>query len=102
MNREEILQKSSHMLSSRCTPENITSLGSNEVFVFGSKPNGHHKSGAAKVALEKYGAIEGKATGLSGQSYAIPVHKEKTSKMDKAILTYHLRLYGPYFDEFDY
>ena len=75
----------SDMLSNRCTPENITSLDSNEVFVFGSKPNGHHKSGAAKIALEKFGAEEGKGNGFSGQSYAIPVHKEKTSKMDKAV-----------------
>lgn len=85
MNREEILQKLSDMLSNRCTPENITSLAPNEVFVFGSKPNGHHKSGAAKTAIEKYGAIEGKHKDFSGQSYAIPVHKEKTSKMDKAV-----------------
>lgn len=85
MNREEILQKLSDMLSNRCTPENITSLAPNEVFVFGSKPNGHHKSGAAKAAIEKFGAIEGKSNGFSGQSYAIPVHIEKTSKMDKAV-----------------
>lgn len=85
MNREDILNKLSDMLVNRCTPDNITSLKPNEVFVFGSKPNGHHKSGAAKTALEKYGAVEGKGDGFSGQSYAIPVHKEKTSKMDKAV-----------------
>lgn len=73
------------MLSNRCTPEVINELKEDEVFVFGSKPNGHHKSGAAKTALEKYGAIEGKENGFSGQSYAIPVHKEKTGKMDKAV-----------------
>ena len=85
MNKEKSIRILSDMLSSRCTPEDIVSLDSNEVFVFGSKPNGHHKSGAAKTAIERFGAIEGKSNGFSGQSYAIPVHKEKTSKMDKAI-----------------
>lgn len=53
MNREEIIRVLSEMYVTRCTPENITSLQPNEVFVFGSKPNGHHKSGAAMIALEK-------------------------------------------------
>lgn len=34
------------MLSNRCTPEVINELKEDEVFVFGSKPIGHHKSGA--------------------------------------------------------
>ena len=85
MNREEIIRVLSEMCVTRCTPENITSLQPNEVFVFGSKPNGHHKSGAAMIALEKYGAEEGKNNGFSRQSYAIPVHKEKIGKMDKAV-----------------
>lgn len=73
------------MLSDRCTPENLTTLQPNEVFVFGSKPNGEHKSGAAKTAVEKFGTVEGKAEGFSGQSYAIPVHTKKTSKMDETV-----------------
>lgn len=73
------------MLSDRCTPENITSLQPNEVFVFGSKPNGEHKSGAAKTAVEKFGAVEGKAEGMSGQSYAIPVHRHRIEEMSKAV-----------------
>ena len=74
--------------SNRCTPENITSLGPNEVFVFGSKPNGHHKGGTAKIAKEKFGAIEGVGEGLRGQSYAIPVHKHHTELMESAILRF--------------
>ena len=59
---------------SRClyTPENISSLASNEVFVFGSNLDGHHISGAAKTALDKFGAVNGQGVGLQGQSYAIP------------------------------
>jgi hypothetical protein len=54
------------------TPENIDSLQPNEVFVFGSNLGGHHGGGAARVALNKFGAIYGQGVGLQGQSYAIP------------------------------
>ena len=54
------------------TPENITSLASNEVFVFGSDLAGYHVGGAARVALDKFGAVWGQGVGLQGQSYAIP------------------------------
>ena len=54
------------------TPENINSLLPNEVFVFGSNLYGHHGGGAARVALNKFGAIWGQGVGLQGQSYAIP------------------------------
>lgn len=58
--------------STRYTPNNITELEPNELFVFGSNLEGHHDGGAARVALEKFGAIYGKGVGLQGQSYAIP------------------------------
>jgi hypothetical protein len=54
------------------TPNRIESLSFNEVFVFGSNLEGHHNSGAAKLALDKFGAIYGKGVGLQGQTYAIP------------------------------
>lgn len=54
------------------TPENITDLRPNEIFVFGSNLQGAHCGGAAKVAVKKFGAIMGVGTGLQGQSYAIP------------------------------
>jgi hypothetical protein len=54
------------------TPEHITSLLSDEVFVFGSNMGGYHGGGAARVALDKFGAIWGQGVGLQGQSYAIP------------------------------
>lgn len=56
----------------RRTPENITKLEYNEIMVFGSNLEGHHDGGAAKIALEKFGAIYGKGVGRQGQSYAIP------------------------------
>ena len=54
------------------TPDYITSLGPNEVFVFGSNIRGQHLGGAARVAFDKFGAVWGQGTGLQGQSYAIP------------------------------
>ena len=54
------------------TPENITSLGPDDIFVFGSNLAGHHAGGAARVARQRFGAIPGQGVGLQGQSYAIP------------------------------
>lgn len=54
------------------TPERITSLLPDEVFVFGSNLEGMHGGGAARVALNRFGAIIGQGIGLQGQSYAIP------------------------------
>lgn len=53
------------------TPENIESLNSNEIFVFGSNTEGRHGAGAAKTASSKFGAKYGQNEGLQGQSYAI-------------------------------
>lgn len=50
---------------------NISSLADNEVFVFGSNTEGRHGAGAAKTALNKFGAKWGSSSGLQGQSYAL-------------------------------
>lgn len=88
MTTAERIAKLGQMLLDRCTPEIITELKENDVFVFGSKPNGNHKSGAAKIAFEKFGAQQGLGEGFCGQSYAIPVHKCHTHKMDKAVKSF--------------
>ena len=54
------------------TPERITSLRADEVFVFGSNLAGMHGGGAARLAYERFGAVWGCGVGLQGQSYAIP------------------------------
>ena len=56
----------------RTTPELITELQPNEIFVFGSNLKGVHGGGAAYIAYRKFGAIMGQGVGLQGQSYAIP------------------------------
>ena len=54
------------------TPEYITELKPDEIFVFGSNLAGMHGGGAAYVALRKFGAVMGQGVGIQGQSYAIP------------------------------
>ena len=60
------------MAQKRTTPERITSLEPNEIFVFGSNLQGMHGGGAAYTAYRKFGAIMGQGVGLQGQSYGIP------------------------------
>ena len=60
------------MEKKRTTPEYITELQPNEIFVFGSNLRGMHGGGAAYIAYRKFGAVMGQGVGLQGQSYAIP------------------------------
>ena len=64
--------KRDSMEKKRTTPNLITSLQPNEIFVFGSNLRGMHAGGAAYIAYRKFGAIMGQGVGLQGQSYAIP------------------------------
>ena len=59
-------------MNARITPDYISDLEENEIFVFGSNLEGSHGGGAAKTAHEKFGALWGKGAGLQGQSYGIP------------------------------
>lgn len=54
------------------TPDYITKLKADEVFVFGSNLAGMHGGGAAYIAFRQFGAMMGCGAGLRGQSYAIP------------------------------
>lgn len=60
------------MYNREYTPERITELKPNEIFVFGSNLAGSHGGGAARLAYNRFGAIWGQGVGLQGQSYAIP------------------------------
>ncbi|MBR1949716.1 MAG: hypothetical protein IKA14_02525 [Bacteroidales bacterium] len=75
-------------MTTKYTPEMITQLGLNEIFVFGSNLAGAHGGGAARIAYNKFGAIWGQGTGLQGQSYAIPTMHGGPDKIK------------PYVDEF--
>ena len=78
------------------TPENISKLKQNEVFVFGSNKAGNHVGGAARVAVEKFGAIMGHGEGLQGQSYAIPTLDEQMDKVSTEELTRSVRRFADY------
>ena len=60
------------MYNREYTPERITELKPNDIFVFGSNLAGAHGGGAARLAYNRFGAVWGQGVGLQGQSYAIP------------------------------
>jgi hypothetical protein len=65
------------------TPNNITNLKENEIFVFGSNLNGNHAGGAAKLAQESFGVENGVGEGLTGQCYAFPTLDKEMQKVSK-------------------
>ncbi len=77
----------------KITPEKITQLADNQVFVFGSNFRGAHGKGAALTAVRKFGAKYGQGTGLMGQSYGI-------ATKDRNIQTLSLREIGIQVDKF--
>jgi len=58
------------------TPEKITSLKPQEIFVFGSNLAGRHGAGAALLAAQRFGAKRGVGEGPTGYCYAIPTKDE--------------------------
>lgn len=60
------------MYNREYTPDRITELKLNEIFVFGSNLAGAHGGGAARLAYERFGAVWGQGVGLQGRCYAIP------------------------------
>lgn len=77
----------------RYTPENITGLALNEIFVFGSNLAGIHGAGAARLAFDRFGAIWGIGIGHQGKTYALPTK-------DKDIDTLPLTEIKKYVDQF--
>lgn len=70
--------------SERITPSLVSALEPGEVFVFGSNIHGMHMGGAARVAIERFGAVWGVGEGLQGQSYALPT-MEGIESLEKAV-----------------
>lgn len=60
------------MYNRKFTPDWITHLADNEIFVFGSNLSGSHGGGAALLAFRQFGAVWGQGVGLQGKSYGIP------------------------------
>ena len=63
------------------TPDRIMDLKYGQIFVFGSNIAGRHAGGAARTALEKFGAVWGKGVGLQGRCYAIPTMDGSVEKI---------------------
>lgn len=76
------------MYNREYTSERIIRLEPNEIFVFGSNLAGAHGGGAARIALDFFGAVWGQGVGLQGQSYAIPTMQSGVETIE------------PYVDEF--
>ena len=76
---------SKEMMKDRVTPEMVTDLNPNEVFVFGCNIDGSHAGGAAAYAVQHFGAVVGQAEGLQGSSYAIPTVDVSRLEMFMAI-----------------
>lgn len=68
------------------TPNNITKLKENQIFVFGSNLNGNHAGGAARLAKDSFGAQDGVGEGMTGQSYAFPTLDTNMKKVSKKAL----------------
>lgn len=75
-------QKNLRMVLERITPEEITRLDKNQVFVFGSNMSGHHGLGVALTAKKKFGATQGRCHGLDNNSYGIPTKGFRTNAGD--------------------
>ncbi len=70
--QEDVLREQKALKQERITPERITALEKNEVFVFGTDSEGTHCMRASRFAVDNFGAIRGRAEGMQGHSYAIP------------------------------
>jgi hypothetical protein len=77
----------------RTTPENVTTLTKNQIFVFGSNLGGLHFGGAARTAT-MWGAKMGQAEGMQGWTYSIPTMNED------ALLKLPVGEIKPYVDRF--
>lgn len=73
----------------RITPEKITELVKNQVFVFGSNESGIHGAGAAKLARE-FGAKIGFGFGFCGQSFAIPTKDWDMKVLDLNVINFYV------------
>ena len=77
------------------TPENITKLEANEVFVFGDNEAFRHGAGAALHAVKNFGAKNGKG-GLVGQSYGIPTKDANIRVLSLDRIKEHIATYNAF------
>jgi hypothetical protein len=76
----------------RTTPDVITHLEPNEIFVFGSNLAGRRGRGAAKDAL-KFGAKHGHGIGMTGNTYAIPTKDKYLRVLGRMEIEYEVIIF---------
>jgi|DewCreStandDraft_4_1066084.scaffolds.fasta_scaffold17361_2 hypothetical protein len=64
-----------------------------DVFVFGSDLAGRHAEGDALIALRDHGAVYGRAVGLQGRSYAIPVRDENGKPLPVPVIARYVKAF---------
>ena len=72
---DRVNQEKESSTNSNNIPNHYTGIitpDTNTIFVFGSNPEGRHGAGAAKVAVDKFGAKYRQGEGLQGNAYALP------------------------------
>lgn len=74
----------------RVTPEQISTLEDNEIFVFGSNESGIHGAGAARFAYDNFGAFYEQGFGLMGQSFGIPTKDWFITKLDIQVVKFYV------------
>lgn len=67
-----------------------------DIFVFGSNLAGRHGAGAAKYALQKYGAVYGQGIGRQGHSYAIPTKDAHLNTLPLSDIRGHIEDFSRY------
>ncbi len=77
------------------TPDNITTLKPNEVFVFGDNERAQHGAGAALHAVRNFGAVDGKH-GLVGQSYGIATKDAQIRVLPLSRIEQHIKTYNDF------
>lgn len=80
----------------KITPEYISELKENEIFVFGSNLGGFHGAGAAKTARDKFKAKYGTGSGRTGQCYAIPTKDRRLKTLSLKDIQYLIDIFENY------
>jgi hypothetical protein len=76
--------------------ELTTTTKTRSVFVFGSNLAGLHYGGAAKYAMDKFGAILGAEEGIQGSSYALPTMDEDFRPLPLAAIEFGVARFKRY------
>ena len=77
----------------RLTPQKITHLRENQIFVFGTDRKGSQKQGAAGMAAKRFEAMPGVIEGPTGRCYALPTMGFPFESFSKAVIEFekHIR-----------